>query len=502
LIARLRLTIHNLYLASIGDGRLDVIEKAIRSAFEKGDAEDKSFRERVYRSAFAALDRALQQNPNVTVEVAIKRRKALQAQITEIESEFIAPPSAAEAEPPPAAEPEPPPDHDPDKPTDFSDKIIGKDNNRERDNDPAARHRVSGPSEAAPVLPNIEPEASPEAAAAPAIEVVSPAAPPTAADEPVAPPVGMPWAIAPKIEAAENSGLVAEARPAQPADPSFRAEPSFDIGPGAPEPVAVERRENAEAPTPELVAVDRPSEREQTRGGNGPEAVFVDPDAAVIHERRRPYAAMFFAVTLFTAGAIGLWWAAETGLLKLDTLRDTSAFNPSKTIESEDFIPEDEEPVLAPKKPGETDALKNWISVFTPANATEVSAPSDASAEVMQSDEGQVLRIRSGASGSAVLFDVGKAVLEQIAGKHAIFDIVARAEEGSETQISVSCNFGDFGDCGRKRYAVGHERGEFLFEMELPAKDPGADGTIAISSDISNQGKAVDIYEIRVSVIE
>jgi hypothetical protein len=85
-MALLRLTISNFSVASRGDNRLDVIEKAIRSAFEKGNAEDKGFREKVYRSAFAALDRALQQNPNVTVEVAIKRRKALQAKITEIEA--------------------------------------------------------------------------------------------------------------------------------------------------------------------------------------------------------------------------------------------------------------------------------------------------------------------------------------------------------------------------------------------------------------------------------
>ncbi|RWD00323.1 MAG: hypothetical protein EOS57_27575, partial [Mesorhizobium sp.] len=68
---------------------MDAIEKAIRNAFEKGNAEDRAFRERVYRSAFAALDRALQANPGVTVEVAIKRRKAVQAKITEIESEFL-----------------------------------------------------------------------------------------------------------------------------------------------------------------------------------------------------------------------------------------------------------------------------------------------------------------------------------------------------------------------------------------------------------------------------
>ncbi|TIS64088.1 MAG: hypothetical protein E5W43_17700, partial [Mesorhizobium sp.] len=68
---------------------MDAIEKAIRNAFEKGNPEDRAFREKVYRSAFAALDRVLQANPNVTVEAAINRRKAVQAKITEIESEFL-----------------------------------------------------------------------------------------------------------------------------------------------------------------------------------------------------------------------------------------------------------------------------------------------------------------------------------------------------------------------------------------------------------------------------
>ena len=68
---------------------MDAIEKAIRNALEKGDAEDRAFREKVYRSAFAALERALQANPSVTVETAIRRRKGLQAKITEIEAEFL-----------------------------------------------------------------------------------------------------------------------------------------------------------------------------------------------------------------------------------------------------------------------------------------------------------------------------------------------------------------------------------------------------------------------------
>ena len=455
---------------------MDVIEKAIRNAFEKGNAEDKSFRERVYRSAFAALDRALQQNPNVTVEVAIKRRKALQSKITEIESGFLSAVPASESPSPTPA------------PTVES-------------------------SDAEPSGPKVEPESNPAAPEMPEVEPVLPEAAPAARAAPVVEPVvssvGMPWVVSPEVEVARSREPEAAAHAPGQADPTVRSEPSFEAGPEAgleagpaPELVAVEGQERAEARSPEFVTVDRPTESERRSAVEGPEAVPVDPDAEVMRERGRPYAAMFFAVTLFTAGAIGLWWAAQTGLLKLDTQRETTVSSPSKTIESEDFIPEDQEPVLAPKRPGDTDAQKNWISIFTPADADQVNAPTDTSADVLDGDEGQVLRVRSGTSGSAVLFDIGQGVLEQLAGKHVVFDIVARAEEGSETQISVTCNFGELGDCGRKRYAVGHERGEFLFEIDLPGKAPGAGGTIAISSDISNQGKAVDIYEIRVSVAE
>ena len=111
--------------------------------------------------------------------------------------------------------------------------------------------------------------------------------------------------------------------------------------------------------------------------------------------------------------------------------------------------------------------------MFSPDDPTLVNAPADATAEVMEDDSGDFLRIRSGASGSAIVFDVGAGILEQIAGKKAVFDIVARAEEGKETQISVDCNFGELGDCGRKRYEVGYERGDYLFEIELPAQEPG-----------------------------
>lgn len=356
---------------------MDAIEKAIRSAFEKGDADDRAFREKVYRSAFAALDRALQANPGITVENAIKRRKAMQAKIAEIESEF---------------------------------------------------------------LPAVAPMGAHEGGDAPSVDA--------------------------PVSATGSAPSIDE-----------RREPSL------------ERSAAGGRVLPDIVP-DRPlpgSQRPETA------ADAVAPDRDPRRARRRfPTGALAGVAVLVAIGA-GLWWAVQSGILKMPDGAGQSSATQASGAGGND---------AAPLKPGEANDTRNWIDVFTPSDPTLVSAPSDAKADVMQDDSGSFLRIRSGSSGSAVSFDVGQGILEQIAGKHAVFDIVARAEDGKDTQISVDCNFGELGDCGRKRYAVGHEKNEYLFDVRLPDVHPGAAGTIAISSDFDKQGKSVDIYQIRVSVVE
>jgi hypothetical protein len=380
---------------------LDAIEKAIRNAFEKGNAEDRAFREKVYRSAFAALDRALQANPGITVESAINRRKAMQAKIAEIESEFLpavsVPAVDAEgrgADEPPAVEP------------------------------PAAR-----------------------AAGAPSIDAPS-----------SAPSVG------PALE-----------RPLAGSSPAV-SRSSGSSASGAPEPVldqpAVAANGSHHTPTSAEVAPDRDERRAR--------------------RRRFPLAAAFLGATVLAIVGIGLWWVVQSGLVRTGQpparAGDQAAVPPAGTTEQ--------------VTPGGSDQGREWIIVFSPADPTLVSAPSDAKADVMKDDTGSFLRVRSGASGSAVNFDVGQGILQQVAGKHAVFDIIARAEEGKDTQMSIDCNFGELGDCGRKRYAVSHVKNEYLFDVQFPDKSAGAAGGIAINSDFDGEGKSVDIYEIRVSVDE
>jgi len=317
---------------------------------------------------------------------------------------------------------------------------------------------------------------------------------------------GGPLANPPRVE---QPGVPAAASPPE---SGARVEPDFDLGPanvssddvGAASVPSVEIRASGPVPHayfPDLGDFGDPGDPSPVAMGD---PAIGDVSAAggpnVSSERRRPFAALFIVATLLAAVGIGAWWGISTGLFKTPAEIDTGVPNPPVTTDEEDFIPEDVN--NAPQLPGEADAARNWVSVFTPADPTVVNAPGDTSADVMEDDTGAFIRVRSGASGSSVVFDVGQGILEQISGKHAVFDIIARSEEGKETQFAVDCNFGELGDCGRKRYAAGYAKGDFLFEIELPAKQPGSSGTIAVNSDITNGGKAIDIYEIRVSTAQ
>lgn len=368
---------------------MDSIERAIRGALDKGDADDRAFREKVYRSVFAALERNIAANPALDADAAQRRRELLKARITEIEQEFV-----------------------------------------------------------------------------PAVEAEPAAAPATSAP-----------AVAPAIEASARGPRVAM--------PGERREPSFGDYEPAVEPEGHPVREEApdfgDRATETDFAGAPEMDREVLAGRELPE------------QRARRGALLFVAVALLAAIAIGGWLATELGLVNWQRV----AQQQPPASEGENFDPDTPHPALGP---GTADASRDWVTVFSPADPVSVVAPADARADIMDDEGTAFIRIRSGAAGQAVLFDVGQGMLERLAGHRAVFNVVARAVDDHETQISIDCNFGELGDCGRRRYMVGAGRGDYLFDIELPDAQPGAAGSIAIVSDVDGAGKAIDIFEIKVSI--
>lgn len=380
---------------------MDPIEQAIRNAFSKGNPEDPAFREKVYRSANAALEKALQANASISPEAAERRRKSLLAAVTSIESEFV---PAVEAVVPPSPSPE-----------------------------------------ASTVPPVMAPTASPgESDAPPEVEVPAPAT-------------------------------------------ARRDEPSLFPDPVRTEPAP--QREELASDWPAAPSDDRP-----TLAGDAPPPQARDRAAERPSRKRGRWGAVAGLFSFLIIVGLAIWAAAEFGLLNLPN--DSAQPQVSGTPQSAAGSGTEGEP----RKPGEEEALENWIVVFSPDDPTSVAARPGATAEVIESGGEKAIRISSGPSGAAVRFDVGQGILERIAGKHAVFDIVARTGEGPETQMSVTCDFGALGDCGRNRYVVGTQRAEFLFQMDVPSAAPAGAGVIEVQSDVANAGKSVEIVQIRVSV--
>ncbi|MFD1198087.1 hypothetical protein ACFQ3K_07140 [Brucella gallinifaecis] len=156
---------------------------------------------------------------------------------------------------------------------------------------------------------------------------------------------------------------------------------------------------------------------------------------------------------------------------------------------------------MAPIKEGDDPEGRRWINIFTPANATQLSVQGRATAEIQREGSNSFVRVQTAGVEDSVTFDVGEGVLNQLAGKKATFDIVARSDDGKTTQMTVICDFAGLGDCGRRRYDVRDSVSDFLFDQEFPAgQSAGRAGKIIINSDLSGSGKPVDIYAIRVTI--
>lgn len=444
---------------------MDAIEKAIRSALEKGDASDRAYRERVYRMVHGALERAMGANPGLAPEAIERRRESLKRSISLVESEFI---PARAAAPRPAA-PVGPMQTQPAEGRPSAPQAAPTEPQR-----PAGHARPSVEADAGRAPAAAAPRPAPVAAPPP-----SPRGPAPFAEQPSArPPRGAAPASAPEIVVAD------EPRVAAPPVVEAHREP---VRAGGDLSIAADARERLSGDPEPLLA-----EREEA-----PDLGVAPAEYRAAARRNRPWAALFLAATVLAAAGMGLWWVADRGFLKSAAERDTSVPNPPRTLEPEEFTPK--EVGQGPARPGDATA-RDWIGIFSPADPASVTAPAGATAEVIEVGDAQALRIRSSDADAAVLFDVGQGVLEQIAGRNAVFDIVARSEGGEVTQMSVTCNLAELGDCGRNRYNVGGERAEYLFDLDLPAASPGAAGTIAITTDLDSGGKAVDIFEIRVAV--
>jgi hypothetical protein len=536
---------------------LDAIEKAVRNALEKGDAEDKNFRRRVYVSARHALEKSMT-GKKIAQRIADEKFARLSEVAAGIESEFSI---AEEAE-----------DYMPqgrrsyeaaaplvDEVTEFAvtDAVVADPAPEEPETAPGpeplaepAKIEVAEPLEfsqaveiAEPELeaePVIEPEAAPEKPAkkssarkrsakkAAIVEVAAPdpvvaggtdlfgktepvwddvSIPPTYEEEPSAEPEAAPGLSEDLPAAAEpEPSLDLELPEDVPVDePSDHSEEDLEdlhkldgVGieeaapPAEPEPAVALEEISARAPAEEADS----DERYEVRP-----AAVTEPDLPAAHksaaaEPRRGWAFLFILTTLLAFFIMALWIAFSTGALKV---RSAAEAPPAETV----TVAPADQPAPAVDAAAPAPVADDWLMIFRPDNPGDLVVDPTIKADIK--GQGPLARLRiepapSTTGDAAVVFSIGQGILQQVAGKKAVFDIVAAADKGKPTQISVLCDFAGLGDCGRKRYQIDDATSDNLFQIEFPAGTPEGAGEFILNPDVDGKGRALEIYAIKVRV--
>lgn len=226
------------------------------------------------------------------------------------------------------------------------------------------------------------------------------------------------------------------------------------------------------------------------RLGHGRRAAPDDDYDPIAAPRRRGRGLMTVLLLLaLVVAAVVAWFFAST----LGFVGQTGTATQPQQEETSGASPQPQ-PASPQRLPGQADDLSGWIAIFDAADPTTMSASGGAAAEIVEEEGARFVRL----SGGTVSFDVGQGVLEQVAGRRAVFNIVASAEEG-ETQFAVDCDLAGLGDCARRRFLAGLTQEDFLFEVTLESTRPAGGGTISVNADISGEGRSLDIHAIRVA---
>ena len=155
---------------------------------------------------------------------------------------------------------------------------------------------------------------------------------------------------------------------------------------------------------------------------------------------------------------VGFVFVVTTGAFQSAEDRDTSVPNPPARLEAEnsDGTSGGSAPALAATGTAEERAAaEGWITVFKPSDPTTLALVGGAQGESRSDPFGDFMRIVTEGPDAQARFDIPVGVLLELRGKPAQVNIVARADDGNPTEMSVTCDLGIMGDCGRRRFLVG-----------------------------------------------
>ena len=205
-------------------------------------------------------------------------------------------------------------------------------------------------------------------------------------------------------------------------------------------------------------------------------------------KERKSYAKILLWTIILVGLAVAGWWAVTFGPALLKQQFDGSVPNPSNRIESGSFVP---------------DGGEGWISAFAPLDDSQnIDSSGRGTADLFQDGETNFVRLasNSGSTRNTLRIKIPPGIMKTIKGRAATFEMQIKNAGETIHQFAVFCEFSDMGTCGRKRFKVGKKIEPFIFDALINDADlpEGVDAYLAINTDLSTQGKAIDLYSIRI----
>lgn len=246
-----------------------------------------------------------------------------------------------------------------------------------------------------------------------------------------------------------------------------------------------------------------------------PRSMNFKPERAAVRRKPRKFFSrlLVFCILLAFLG-VGAWWIKTSGLLMSASQRDTSVPNPPAHVDSQDFSgnsndddTSDQDDNSGPVNPGlatidpQNSFSAEWLEVLKPTDAPKVTTGSQSKAENVSENEGPAVRLTSLSSGpdGSGSVEVPVNVLQQMAGKASTVALTLQSTSDAPTQITVECDFGSLGRCGRHRFTVSRQKTDSLFQVKFDrAMAPTGSGRLMINSDVDGKARGINIYAIRV----
>lgn len=294
-----------------------------------------------------------------------------------------------------------------------------------------------------------------------------------------------------RIEGEHSSAPAAAPYPASPFSSSSEPIPSPSVAPST-APVEPPQAVVPPAAPPQVTMPPRvapPPAAQTRRERQRVDRVLNEADERQKRPRRksRPFATLLLWTIVLCGLGAAIWWSVTFGPRYLEDSLGAVA-NPPRVSQGDDFDPE---------------ADDGWIGVFEASrNAATVDAGANGVARLEGADENAFVRLerRVGGEQASIRLAVPPGVMQTIRGRSATFELVARSD-AVDQPFALTCDFGDAGACGRKRFAAKPQRQSFLFDATLGSDGSGA-GAIVIDPDLAgSEGmRSLDVYSLRVRI--